>query len=53
MLYGSLVDVVHINDIKMKMMNWKRSIDILRRADYSIEAKQTCFQEMENIYRHL
>ena len=45
MLYGYdyLVEVVHLNDIKMKMMNGKRSIDILSRTDYSIEAKQTFF----------
>jgi hypothetical protein len=35
--------VVHLNDIKMEIMNCKRSIDILRRADYSIEAKETFF----------
>ena len=43
LLYGYLVDVVHLNDIKMKMTNRKRSIDNLSRADYSIEAKQTFF----------
>jgi hypothetical protein len=53
MLYGYLVDVVNVNDIKTKMMNCEGSIDILSRADYSIEAKQSFFWEMENIYHHL
>jgi len=41
MLYPS--NVVHRNDIKMETKNYKRSINILSKVDYSIEVKQTFF----------
>ena len=48
MLYGYPSNVVHRNDIKMETKNYKRSINILSKVDYSIEVKQTFFVIFES-----